>query len=210
MSKTAPSVLIPNPQTGSFSLSSGFTQGPHFSLWTPSNSLVVIRRETRMFMSDRKNRVKSSSTITFTFGRLFLLRLARSSLQRTAYTRRTACVPERTGLFQRPEGLDAVRLFLLRYALEHSAGAIQAEHFTIFRKRNRSGNPGRFLWGQARRRTGPNRHPYQSEALKILQHCLFTKAKTADRKDVTCYLRLFCGEKAQLHLDQDRTCASSQ
>ncbi len=101
---------------------------------------------------------------------------------------------------------DVVRLFLLRYALEHSAGAIAADHFTIFREEETvqviledsyGVIPGAELDQIA--------IPHQSEALKIIVQCLFRKVVPHDQKDVLCYLHLFSREKAQSNPDQDRT-----
>jgi hypothetical protein len=104
------------------------------------------------------------------------------------------------------DGRDAVRLFLLRYALERSSGEIQSEHFTIFREDETVQVILEDSYGV---RLGAELDnipiPYQGEALKILVRCLFGKVKSADTRDVICYLHLFCGQKAHLPPDQDRT-----
>jgi hypothetical protein len=105
------------------------------------------------------------------------------------------------------DGRDALRLFLLRYALERSAGGIRSEHFTIFREEETVQVILEDSYG-----VKPGAEfddipiPYQNEALKILAQCLFRKAKPVDTKDVACYLHLFSGQKKRHTLpDQDRT-----
>jgi hypothetical protein len=101
---------------------------------------------------------------------------------------------------------DAMRLYLLRYALERSADGIQAEHFIIFREDETVQVILEDSYGV---KPGAEMDqvpiPHQSEALKILVRCLFRKAKSTVPKDVTCYLHLFCPGKAPTHPDQDRT-----
>jgi hypothetical protein len=101
---------------------------------------------------------------------------------------------------------DAVRQFLLCYALERTAGQISSDHFTIFREAE---TVQVILEDSYEVRHGCERDeiiiPYQSEALKILVQCLFGKVKPADPKDVICFLHLFGREKTQLQPDQDRT-----
>jgi hypothetical protein len=103
-------------------------------------------------------------------------------------------------------GPDAVRHFLLHYALERSTGEIGTEHFIIFREEETvqviiedsyGVNPGA--------ESDTVLIPHQNEALKVFVRCLFGKAKAADTKDIVCYLHLFCGRKSQMQPDQDRT-----
>jgi|SRR5208337_138868 len=100
---------------------------------------------------------------------------------------------------------DALRQFLLNYALERSAGEIGAEHFTIFREPETVQVILEDSYGV---RLGAEKDeiliPHQAEALKIFVHCIFSK-KPADQKDVICFLHLFSREKTKLRPDQDRT-----
>ena len=102
-------------------------------------------------------------------------------------------------------GCDAVRQFLLAYALERSAGEITSEHFTIFREAETVEVILEDSYGV---RLGAERDeiliPHQIEALKIIVQCFF-RNKPADPKDVTCFLHLFGREKTHLRPDQDRT-----
>ena len=101
---------------------------------------------------------------------------------------------------------DAVRLFLLDYARERTAGRITSEHFTISREAETIQVILEDSLGVI-----PNADrdevliPHQNEALKIIIRSLFRRVKPADEKDVLCFLHLFCGEKANLPADQDRT-----
>ena len=89
-----------------------------------------------MFMCDRRNRIGTIidnhihvwSTIPSFASLAQVLQRDRHILEEQLASQ------SEQGFSKGREGLDAVRLFLLRYALEHSAGAIQAEHFTIFRE----------------------------------------------------------------------------
>ena len=103
------------------------------------------------------------------------------------------------------DGRDAVRQFLLSYALERNAGEITSEHFTIFREAETVEVILEDSYGV---RAGAERDeiliPHQVEALKIIVQCFFRK-KPADQKDVICFLHLFCREKTRLRPDQDRT-----
>ena len=104
------------------------------------------------------------------------------------------------------DGRDAVRLFLLGYALERVAGRITSEHFTIFRDAETVQIVLEDSYGfefQAER--DDILIPYQTEALKIVIQCLFRRAKPADRKDVLCFLHLFARQKGKFHSDLDRT-----
>ena len=100
---------------------------------------------------------------------------------------------------------DAVRQFLLSYALERTAGEITSEHFTIFREAETVEVILEDSYGV---RVGAERDeiliPHQIEALKIIVQCLFSK-NPADQKDVICFLHLFSREKTHLRPDQDRT-----
>ena len=108
-----------------------------------------------------------------------------------------------------PKGQDAhdgVRLFLLDYALERTAGRITSEHFTIFREAEAVQV---ILEDSYEVRPGAKREevivPHQSDALKILVECLFRRVQPAVQEDVICFLYLFSREKANLPTDQDRT-----
>ncbi len=102
-------------------------------------------------------------------------------------------------------GRDAVRQFLLSYALERTAGEITSEHFTIFREAETVEVILEDSYGV---RVGAERDeiliPHQIEALKIIVQCFFHN-KPADQKDVICFLHLFSREKTHLRPDQDRT-----
>jgi hypothetical protein len=103
-------------------------------------------------------------------------------------------------------GRDAVRMFLLGYALERITGRITSEHFTIFRDaetvqvilEDSFGVISEADWDEVL-------IPHQNEALKIIIQCLFRKVKPADQKDVLCFLHLFSFEKPNQPTDQDRT-----
>lgn len=104
------------------------------------------------------------------------------------------------------DGSDAVRLFLLGYALERITGRITSEHFTIFRDVETVQVILEDSFGVI---FGADYDevlvPHQNEALKIIIRCLFRRVKPADEKDVLCFLHLFSREKANLPADQDRT-----
>jgi hypothetical protein len=110
------------------------------------------------------------------------------------------------GIPEGQDGRNAVRLFLLGYALERMAGRITSEHFTIFRDAE---TVQVILEDSYGFRFEDDRDdiliPYQNEAIKILIQCLFHRAKPADEKDVLSFLRLFSSSKANLPADQDRT-----
>ncbi len=161
-----------------------------------------------MFSVDRKNRIDTIidnhihvwSTIPSFASLAQVLKEDRHILEKQLLSLTERSLPKGQ------DGRDAVRLFLLRYALERSAGGIQADHFTIFREEETVQVILEDSYGV---RPGAELDqipiPHQSEALKTLVRCLFRKAKPADPKDVICYLHLFCREKAKLHPDQDRT-----
>ena len=103
------------------------------------------------------------------------------------------------------DGRDAVRQFLLSYALERAAGEITSEHFTIFREAETVEVILEDSYGV---RVGAERDeiliPHQIEALKIIVQC-FLRKNPADQKDVICFLHHFCREKTRSSPDQDRT-----
>jgi len=161
-----------------------------------------------MFMCDRKNRINTvldnhihvwSSSASFA-------PLAQVLKEDRKILEEQLLSLTEQGLAKGQDGRDAVRLFLLRYALERSASGIQSEHFTIFREEETVQVILEDSYGV---RPGAELDniviPHQSEALKILVRCLFRKAKPTDTRDVICYLHLFCRGKAQMHPDQDRT-----
>ncbi len=100
---------------------------------------------------------------------------------------------------------DAVRLFLLDYALERTTGRITSEHFTIFRDAKTVQVILEDSFGVISDADFDEvLIPHQNEALKIIIRCLFRKVKPADEKDVLCFLRLFSRKKANSPTDQDR------
>ena len=104
------------------------------------------------------------------------------------------------------DGRDAVRLFLLGYALERTTGRITSEHFTIFRDAETVQVILEDSFGVISEADCDEvLIPHQNEALKIIIQCLFRRVKPADEKDVLCFLHLFSREKANLPTDQDRT-----
>ena len=104
------------------------------------------------------------------------------------------------------EGRDAVRLFLLGYALERITGRITSEHFTIFREGETVQVILEDSFGVISEADSDEvLIPHQNEALKIIIRCLFRRVKPADEKDLLCFLHLFSREKANLPADQDRT-----
>ena len=101
---------------------------------------------------------------------------------------------------------DAVRLFLLNFALERMAGQITPEHFTIFRDVETVEVILEDSYGvQCQVDRDDILIPHQNEALKILIQCLFHRAKAADEKDLLCFLHMFSREKPEMRPDQDRT-----
>ncbi len=101
---------------------------------------------------------------------------------------------------------DAVRQFLLGYALERTVGGITSEHFTIFR----DGETVQVILEDSFGVISEAEYdevliPHQNEVLKIIIRCLLHRVQPADEKDLLCFLQLFCREKANLPADQDRT-----
>ena len=110
------------------------------------------------------------------------------------------------GVAKGRDGGDAVRLFLLGYALERMKGRITSEHFTIFRDVETVQVILEDSFGVISEADYDEvLIPHQNEALKIIIRCLFRRVKPADEKDVLCFLHLFSREKANLPVDQDRT-----
>jgi hypothetical protein len=110
------------------------------------------------------------------------------------------------GVAKGRDGGDAVRLFLLGYALERMTGRITSEHFTIFRDVETVQVILEDSFGVISEADYDEvLIPHQNEALKIIIRCLFRRVKPADEKDVLCFLHLFSREKANLPVDQDRT-----
>ncbi len=107
-----------------------------FSLWTQSSFSMSQGDESRMFMCDRKNRINTVldnhihvwSNIPSFAPLAQVLKEDRSILEEQLLSLTEQGIPKGQ------DGRDAVRLFLLRYALERSASEIQSEHFTIFRE----------------------------------------------------------------------------
>ncbi|MDR3555939.1 MAG: hypothetical protein P4L55_14370 [Syntrophobacteraceae bacterium] len=108
-----------------------------------------------------------------------------------------------------PEGAnarDAVRLFLINFALERMAGEITSEHFTIFRDTETVEVILEDSYGiQCRADRDDILIPHQNEALKILIQCLFHRVKAADEKDILCFLHMFSRATPPARQDQDRT-----
>ncbi|MGC8493298.1 MAG: hypothetical protein ACP5SH_16345 [Syntrophobacteraceae bacterium] len=101
---------------------------------------------------------------------------------------------------------DAVRLFLIDFALERMGGKITSEHFTIFRDPETVEIILEDSYGvQCLEDRDDILIPHQSEALKILIQCLFHRAKAADEKDLLCFLQMFSRAKPEMRPDQDRT-----
>ena len=110
------------------------------------------------------------------------------------------------GVAKGRDGGDAVRLFLLGYALERMTGRITSEHFTIFRDVETVQVILEDSFGVISEADYDEvLIPHQNEALKIIIRCLFRRVKPADEKDVLCFLHLFSREKENLPADQDRT-----
>ena len=110
------------------------------------------------------------------------------------------------GVAKGRDGGDAVRLFLLGYALERMTGRITSEHFTIFRDVETVQVILEDSFGVISEADFDEvLIPHQTEALKIIIRCLFHRVKPADEKDLLCFLHFFSREKANLPADQDRT-----
>ena len=104
------------------------------------------------------------------------------------------------------DGHDAVRLFIINFALERMAGQITPEHFTIFRDTETVEVILEDSYGiQCSADRDDILIPHQNEALKILIQCLFHRAKAADQKDLLCFLHMFSRSKPEERPDQDRT-----
>ena len=103
-------------------------------------------------------------------------------------------------------GHDAVRMFLINFALERMAGQITSEHFTIFRDPETVEVILEDSYGiQCRADRDDILIPHQNEALKILIQCLFHRTRAADEKDLLCFLHMFSRAKPKVRPDQDRT-----
>ena len=161
-----------------------------------------------MFMSDRINRINATidnhihvwSSIASLAPLAEILQNDREILLEKLLSLTARGVPKGQ------DGRDAVRLFLLGYALEHITGRITSEHFTIFR----DGETVQVILEDSFGVISEADYdevliPHQNEALKIIIRCLFRRVKPADEKDVLCFLHLFSREKANLPVDQDRT-----
>lgn len=110
-------------------------------------------------------------------------------------------------LSSRSKEPDALRLFLLDYALERLSRPIDADHFVLFREAETVQVVLEDSFGV---QPGLDRDeiliPHQNEAMKIIVQCLVRKKSgQPDRKDVECFLRLFAGTKPESGADQDRT-----
>ena len=161
-----------------------------------------------MFMSDRINRINATidnhihawSSIASFAPLAQVLQNDREILLEKLLTLTDRGVPKGE------DGRDAVRLFVIGYALERITGRITSEHFTIFRDaetvqvilEDSFGVISEADWDEVL-------IPHQNEALKIIIQCLFRKVKAADQKNVLCFLHLFSFEKPNLRTDQDRT-----
>ena len=161
-----------------------------------------------MFMSDRINRINATidnhihvwSSVPSFAPLARILQNDREVLVEKLLTLTARGVPKGR------DGRDAVRLFLLGYALERVTGRITPEHFTIFRDgetvqvilEDSFGVISEADWDDVL-------IPHQTEALRTIIQCLFRREKPADEKDVLCFLHLFSREKANFPADQDRT-----
>jgi hypothetical protein len=161
-----------------------------------------------MFMSDRINRINATidnhihvwSSIPSCAPLAEIIQNDRQNLVEKLLTLTARGVPKGQ------DGRDAIRLFLLGYALERITGPITSEHFTIFRDaetvqvvlEDSFGVISEADWDDVL-------IPHQTEALRIIIRCLFRREKPADEKDVLCFLHLFSRDKANLPTDQDRT-----
>lgn len=182
-----------------------------FSLDAKSSRFHFSRYEgenPRMFMSDRIKRINATlddhirvwSSIPSFAPLAGILQNDREILAEELLTLTARGVPKGR------DGLDALRLYLLGYALERVTGRITSEHFTLFRDwetvqvilEDSFGVISEADWDEVV-------IPHQNEALRIIIQCLFGKGKPADQKDVLCFLHLFSREKANLPTDQDRT-----
>ncbi len=161
-----------------------------------------------MFMSDRINRINATINhhIHVWSSIPSLAPLARIiQNDRDILVKKLLALTAR-GIPKGQDGRDAVRLFLLGYALERITGRITSEHFTIFRDAETvqvvlEDSYG-FMYEDERDEI---LLPYQKEALKILVQCLFRRVKPTDQKDMLCFLHLFSGEKEKYPADLDRT-----
>ncbi len=160
-----------------------------------------------MFMSDRINRLNATidnhihvwSSIPSFSPLAKILQNDREILVEKLLTLTARGVPKDQ------DGRDAVRLFLLDYALERVSGRITSEHFTIFRDAETVQVILEDSFGISEDDWDEVLIPHQNEALKILIKCLFRRVKPADKKDLLCFLHLFSRENANLSTDQDRT-----
>ncbi|MGC8492994.1 MAG: hypothetical protein ACP5SH_14790 [Syntrophobacteraceae bacterium] len=101
---------------------------------------------------------------------------------------------------------EAVRLFLINFALERMAERITPEHFTIFRDQQTVEVILEDSFGiQCRADHDCVLIPHQNEALKILIQCFFNQSRAEDEKDLLCFLHMFSRAKPKERPDQDRT-----
>ena len=158
-------------------------------VWTQNRSGFISPdmkgQNPRMFMSDRINRINATidnhihvwSSIASFAPLAEILQNDREILVEKLLTLTARGVPKGQ------DGRDAVRLFLLGYALERITGRITSEHFTIFRDaetvqvilEDSFGVICQADWDEVL-------IPHQNEALKIIIQCLFRRVKPADRK----------------------------
>ncbi|MGD0400202.1 MAG: hypothetical protein ABSC04_14940 [Syntrophobacteraceae bacterium] len=161
-----------------------------------------------MFMSDRINRINATidnhihawSSIASFAPLAQVLQNDREILLEKLLTLTDRGVPKGE------DGRDAVRLFVIGYALERITGRITSEHFTIFRDVETVQVILEDSFGVISEADFDEvLIPHQTEALKIIIRCLFHRVKPADEKDLLCFLHFFSREKANLPADQDRT-----
>ncbi len=101
---------------------------------------------------------------------------------------------------------DKLRLFLIRYALEHVSTGIDPSHFVIFKETETVQVILEDSFGVEQ---GYEEDkiivPYKEEALRIIVRCLFRKRSNSDiSNDLASFMHLFSSEKPGRKADQDR------
>jgi hypothetical protein len=107
---------------------------------------------------------------------------------------------------ENPTCLDAVRSFLIRYALERLHAGFHPKHFVLFKEVETVQVVLEDCFGI---RPGPESDeiliPHQHQAFQIVVECVFNRhSKPEDVKDVTAFMQLFAGMKVDTRPDQDR------
>jgi hypothetical protein len=178
------------------------------SAFCPNSTIIFFRENLRVFTGDRINRINATidnhihvwSSIPSFAPLARILQNDREILVEKLLTLTDRGVPKGE------DAHDAVRLFLLGYALERATGRITSEHFIIFREAETVQVILEDSFGVISEADFDEvLIPHQTEALKITIRCLFRRVTPADEKGVLCFLHLFSREKANLPMDQDRT-----